>query len=269
MTDRGLNIGGALRHLARTVVPKRVRPRLKAIYYRGGRYVCPVCGSRLRRFLPNGFDFPVLREKDIIGGAWRADIQCPVCDSVDRERLLYLYLRNKTDLFRGGYRILHVAAERGLEKHLRGLGPGYLTADLFDPNAMVRMDVTAIQFEDNFFDVIICNHVLEHVPDDRRAMAELYRVMKPGGWGILQVPLSPLLDRTYEDPSIVSESAREQAFGQSDHVRIYGFDYRSRLEEAGFEVRPYDWTGERHLYGGAGNPHGLNERERLYRVSKS
>ena len=117
----------------------------------------------------------------------------------------------------------------------------YVSADWASPRAKLKMDVTDIQCEDNTFDVILTNHVLEHVPDDRKAMRELHRVLKPGGFAILQSPLNKKFEKTYEDPSITDPKERRKAFGQEDHVRVYGRDYKERLEEAGFFVRadPY------------------------------
>lgn len=112
----------------------------------------------------------------------------------------------------------------------------YISADLDSPLAMVKMDITNILFENNSFDVILCSHVLEHIIDDNKAMRELFRVLKPGGWAILQTPIDLKLDKTFEDHSIVSPEERERFFGQSDHVRIYGRDYVNRLLKAGFEV---------------------------------
>src|SRR5579863_2750569 len=212
--------------LLRLVVPPRLRPRLRALYYGGSRYTCPICGNHLRRFLPAGLDFPVLKEKEVVGGGYYPNILCPVCGSFDRMRLLYLYLLHKTDLFQKRYKILHVAPERIVAERLRLVsGADYMTGDLHGDNVTGDVDITDIRFPDNTFDVIICNHVLEHVIDDKRAMREIYRTLKPGGWAILQVPISLTLETTYEDFSIVTEAGRERAFGQSDHVRLYGRDY--------------------------------------------
>ncbi len=133
---------------------------------------------------------------------------------------------------------------------------------------MVRMDITDIQFPENSFDAIICNHVLEHVIDDYKAMTELHRVLKPGGWAILQVPISLSLDKTYEDFSITTARGREEAFGQDDHVRIYAKDYASRLEQAGFKVNVFNWDAVAGSFGGSSNKYGLNEDEQIYSVVK-
>jgi SAM-dependent methyltransferase len=133
-------------------------------------------------------------------------------------------------------KVLHIAPERSFESIFRKrLGDGYITADLLDRRAMVKMDVTDIQYPNEFFDVIYCSHVLEHVQDDKRAMKEFYRVLKHDGWAILLVPITA--DRTFEDPSIVDPSERLRVFGQQDHVRRYGPDYIDRLRETGFRVR--------------------------------
>jgi len=131
--------------------------------------------------------------------------------------------------------MLHVAPEPAFENRLRhDIGALYITADMFDNRAMVNMDVTNIQYPDESFDVIYCSHVLEHIPDDRKAMREFYRVLKKDGWAILLVPIT--VERTFEDPSVVDPVERIRLFGQVDHVRCYGRDYVNRLKEAGFEV---------------------------------
>jgi len=155
---------------------------------------------------------------------------------MERHRLLWLFLQQKTNLFDGTSRsMLHVAPEPCLMSRFRDrLGGDYVTADLMSPLADVQMDITRIQYPDESFDVIYCSHVLEHVPDDRKALREFFRVLKKDGWAILLVPISAEI--TYEDPTIVTPEARLKAFGQEDHVRRYGPDYVERLREAGFIV---------------------------------
>lgn len=191
---------------------------------------------------PLGYDLPVILEKQIVGSGLR-NVMCPVCGSSDRVRLLYLFLKSKTSLFTESVKLLHLAPEKPLSDiFIKHKNIDYLTADLNPEQVMVKMDITAIQFPDNTFDAILCNHVLEHIPDDRQAMKELFRVLKPGGWAILQVPVSKVLEQTYEDFTITSPLEREKHFGQKDHVRIYGNDYPQRLKGAGFIVEPYHWT---------------------------
>ena len=155
---------------------------------------------------------------------------------------MYMYLKEKTGFFEAPVRLLHIAPELCfLKKFDSQPNIEYITADLESPWAKVKMDVHNIPFEDNSFDVIICNHLLEHVEDDIRAMAEMYRVMKPGGWGIMQVPLNPERETTYEDKTITGPLEREKHFGQKDHVREYGRDYPERLRMGGFSVEPDDY----------------------------
>lgn len=153
--------------------------------------------------------------------------------------MLWLYLEKKTNLFESQKgTLLHIAPETCLmEKFTDRFGEGgdYLTADISSGDAMIKMDITRIQYPHESFDYILCSHVLEHVLDDRKAMRELYRVLKHDGWAILMVPIADSLT-TYEDPSIVDPAERELAFGQYDHVRLYGHDFIDRIAEAGFKV---------------------------------
>jgi SAM-dependent methyltransferase len=263
----------ALKHkskaMLRPLLPVKFRQRLKAAYYFGFKHVCPFCHSKLRRFVPFGFEHAVLNQKRIVAGGCRPNSLCPVCGSLDRERLFYLYLVNKTNVFTEPARLLHVAPEPRAEKILREQAHlDYLTADLYAKDVMVKMDLCDIQFADNCFDAIICNHVLEHIVDDRKAMSELLRVLKPGGWAILQAPISLVLERTYEDFSITTTSGREQAFGQADHVRLYARDYKDRLENAGFKVEVFQWLNDAANFGGQRNKFGLNKKESLYKAVK-
>ena len=153
-----------------------------------------------------------------------------------QHRLIWLFLERKTNFFSGNFdRVLHVAPEVFFEKKFRSVFKNrYLTADLNDPRAMVKMDVTNIKYPDNTFDVILCNHVLEHVQDDTGAMRELFRVLKTEGWAILNVPIRGI--KTFEDPSVSTEEERLRVYGHTEHVRNYGLDYLDRLQTAGFRV---------------------------------
>lgn len=193
-----------------------------ALYYGNERY-CPVCCKKSGRFNPCGI-IP------------REDAQCPHCGSLERHRLLWLFLKKRTELLYSRPRMLHVAPEPCLESiFMKQLGGNYLTADLFNPNAMIRLDICDIQYPDNSFDAIYCSHVLEHVPDDKQAMKEFFRVLSTNGWAILNVPISR--EKTFEDSSIVDPKERLKAFGQEDHVRSYGQDYVERLRDSGFDVQ--------------------------------
>ncbi len=262
-----------IRNVIHALVPERYHSKLRATVkrfsYVGLRRECPFCHARLRNFLPFGLKLPVLSEQHVVGGGYRDNALCPVCLSIDRERLVYLYLRERTDLLSRPGRLLHIAPEGALGRVLREhRAAGYVTADLSSPRAMIHMDLVAIPFPDRSFDTVICNHVLEHIPDDRRAMSELYRILKPGGWAILQVPISLALPSTYEDPSIVTPERRAHAFGQDNHVRIYATDYEQRLQQARFVVTVFDWTADPIHFGGRRNRFGLNPDERVFLVTK-
>lgn len=208
----------------------------------GSRLECPFCSWRFRRFRPAGFDYPVLKEQQVVGASYHLDDVCPRCMSNARERLVYLYLKTRSALFTDQLTMLHVAPEPNIARALRALpNLKYVTADLFEPDVMTRFDLMNLPFADNTFDALICNHVLEHVSNDRTAMAEIYRVLKPKGWALLQVPIALALDKTIEDPTAKSEADRIRLFGQSDHVRLYSAnDYVERLEETGFRVSVID-----------------------------
>lgn len=195
---------------------------------------------------------------------------CPVCGSGDRERLVYLYLRHRTPVFREALRLLHVAPERRLFPLLaRSPNLDYLTADLAPGRAMVRLDITAIPFPEAHFDVLVCNHVLEHVVDDGKAMREVFRVLRSGGWALLQVPISRSLPKTLEDPTICGEREREAAYGQADHVRIYtAADFMARLAAVGFAPERLEWIEHLQDFGGRENRHGLNPDESLFIARK-
>lgn len=189
----------------------------------GPKRFCAVCNQGSDEFLS-------------FGVITRTDARCPFCDSLERHRLVINFFRKKTDLLDGkSKRFLHVAPEPAFkEMFATAIGSGYLTADLMADNVMEKMDITDIQHPDNTFDVIYCSHVLEHVDDDRMAMREFFRVLRPEGWAVLNVPITA--DETFGDPSVTDPKERERLFGQDDHVRRYGPDYKDRLEEAGFKV---------------------------------
>jgi SAM-dependent methyltransferase len=198
---------------------------LTSALYFGNKVECNICQKHYRKFLPYGYVNS------------RENALCPNCLSLERHRLMQLYLQDKTRFYTSNPRTLHVAPEFCFLKHFeRLLGDNYVTADLESPLAKIKIDVQAIPFDDNTFDVIFCNHILEHVDDDMKALQELYRILKPGGWGIIQSPINYNRATTYEDASIVAPEERTKHFGQHDHVREFGFDYALRLAKAGFEV---------------------------------
>ena len=209
-----------------------VKP-LFILYLKGNRFTDPIDGKSFRKLLPYGYK------------KQRPNALSPSTLSLERHRLMWLYLREETDFFTkdNQQNVLHIAPEQCFYKRFRKQkNLEYITSDLDSPLADVRADICNLPFEDNEFDVIFCNHVLEHIPDDKKAMAELYRVMKPGGWGIFQVPQDINRKETFEDDSITNKEERTRIFGQYDHVRVYGLDYFDRLREAGFTVKEIDYT---------------------------
>lgn len=206
------------------------RPVL-AFFMRGHKYIDPIDGRRFRAFLPYGYENP------------RENVLSPSTLSLERHRLLWLYLSRETDFFRSPYKVLHFAPEQAFYKRFRNLkNLEYLTTDLNSPLADIKADICALPFEDQSIDVILCNHVLEHIPDDTKAMQEMYRVLKKGGWGIFQIPQDLSRDHTFEDDTIMGKKERARIFGQYDHVRIYGRDYFDKLREIGFSVKAVDYT---------------------------
>jgi SAM-dependent methyltransferase len=196
----------------------------KIVFFGRSRY-CPVCKSGVRAFWRVEF-----------GATPRNDARCPVCDSVERHRLIWVFLSEQTNLLDEiPKKILHVAPEPGLAQCLSGQpGIDYLSADFESPSAMEQMDLRDIKYPDGSFDVVLCSHVLEHIEEDRKAIAEIFRVLKKGGWALLQVPI--MGRETDEDLNIRDPIERERRFGQHDHVRACGLDYCAKYEDEGFSV---------------------------------
>ena len=184
---------------------------------------CPVCKSWVRVFHPYG----VVK---------RNDASCPICKGLERHRFLWYFLKEKTNLFaKSPKNMLHFAPEPAFVRKFQEIpGLDYITADLYDPKAMVKMDISKIEYPDESFDWFYCSHVLEHIPDDAKAISEIYRVLKKNGQAIIMVPI--MVEKTFEDPSVTDPAERERLFGQHDHVRLYGPDIKDRLIAGGFDV---------------------------------
>ena len=208
----------------------------------GNNVHCICCDKDFITFLPFGL-------------IKRANAACPNCGSLERHRLHWHYMKNRTNLFSAGntkLKLLHVAPESIFYNHFNGIkNIEYIPCDKFEKGyensyspKTINVDITNIQFQDNEFDIIYCSHVLEHIIDDNKAMQELYRVLKPGGWAMLQVPLDVNRENTFEDFSIIDEEEREKIFGQKDHVRVYGRDYKNKLANAGFCVKIENYLRE-------------------------
>lgn len=230
----------ALQRMAGWAVP------VMGLFYKGRGRECPVCGSKWRKFMPYGYVRP------------RPDALCPRCLSLERHRLLWLYLTRETDLLTSYPKTLHIAPEVCLMRHLcTHFAPHpeqYVTADLESPLAQLHFDIQAIPLAAEYADAVLCNHILEHVTDDRQAMRELFRILRPGGWGVVLSPVNLARAETFEDDSITDPVQRTRIFGQYDHRRIYGRDYADRLREAGFRVEEIDYasrftSAERKRYG--------------------
>ncbi len=242
-----------MKALLKKVLPPTVYGHAGGVYRRvrhlGWQRRCPLCGGRFRAFLPLGR-----------GYYERPDALCPVCLSLERHRLIWLFLQAKTDLPAGGLKLLHFAPEKCLADRLRKVPYiNYVTADLEFGRGDLVMDVTSIPCKEGSYDAVLCVHVLEHVVDDRGALREFFRILKPGGWAIIHVPLEEpgryyglwrdgpgpvgtYFDAygrriaTFENPAALTWEDREVYYGQGDHVRIYGLDYPARLRGAGFLV---------------------------------
>jgi SAM-dependent methyltransferase len=203
---------------------------LIAFILKGNKFTDPIDNKSFKTFLPYGY------------GKQRNNALSPSTLSLERHRLLWLYLKNETDFFYAQKKVLHIAPEQCFLKRFKNLkNLDYITADLYSPIADVKADICNLPFENEEFDVVLCNHVLEHIEDDKKAMSELYRVLKPNGFGIFQVPQDLSLKKTYEDFSITSPKERAKHFGQYDHVRIYGKDYFNKLRAAGFKVEEVNY----------------------------
>ena len=207
-----------------------VRPIL-ALILKGNKFTDPIDGKSFKSFLPYGY------------GKQRNNVLSPSTLSLERHRLLWLYLKNETNFFSAPIKILHFAPEQAFYKRFKKLkNLNYVTTDLNSPLADVKADICNLPFKDNEFDMILCNHVLEHIPDDTKAMHELYRVMKVGGMGVFQIPQDLNRESTFEDNTITDKNERAKLFGQYDHVRVYGRDFFDKLRSIGFKVEEVDYT---------------------------
>ena len=202
-----------------------------ALFLKGNTFTDPIDGKSFRKFLPYGYE------------TQRANALAPGSLSLERHRLLWLYLQNETSFFTTPAKMLHIAPEQCFLKRFKAQkNLDYITSDLYSPIADVKADICDLPFDNDSFDVVFCNHVLEHIEDDNKAMSELFRVLKPGGFGIFQIPQDLDREKTYEDFSITYPEERTKHFGQYDHVRVYGKDYFKRLQAVGFTVNEVNYS---------------------------
>lgn len=263
----------ALKGLLKQLIPASVFKKLKLQYYSGETHLCNVCGFSMKQFGQTGWNVPVVIEKKMVGAGLRR-AACPNCQSSDRERMILYFLKEVRAMDKKDKEqtILHIAPADSLGKYLRALpNTEYICGDLHPelskyPKDTIWVDVTKLQFEDESVDGIMCNHVLEHVTEDRRAIEEFHRVLKPGGWAILQVPYSTTLEETFEPAWVNSEQERLNKFGHRDHVRLYGMDYADRIKQAGFTIDPIylaDSIGEDKV-----RQLGINPKEAIFFAEK-
>ena len=197
----------------------------------GDKFTDPIDGKSFRKFLSYGYN------------KLRKNALSPSTLSLERHRLLWLYLKNETVLFEKKIKLLHFAPEQAFYKRFKKLrNIQYDTIDINSPLAKIKADICDLPIKENTYDFILCNHVLEHVLDDNKAMSELYRVLKKGGTGIFQVPIDMKREKTFQDDSITDKLERNKIFGQYDHVRVYGKDYFKKLEDTGFKVQQIDYS---------------------------
>ncbi len=237
------------------------------------KYFCPCCNTEVEGFSPGGAHFDIIVELDIVGMGRRLNKNCVMCRSNDRERLVTLYMKQfiLSKKFES-MNMLHVAPEAMLasiliqDQRIKYIKGDKFAEDYYYPDT-IQMDITNITFEDKTFDFIMCNHVLEHIYEDNVAMSEIYRVLKPGGQAILQVPISSVLKKTYEDKRPKTKKMRIKYFGQRNHVRIYAWDYIKRLESVGFQVEIVSFS---ELYGQEFmEQNGLNVKEKIIVCKKA
>jgi predicted SAM-dependent methyltransferase len=235
-------------------VSRNIYYRINVFKYRGDKYFCPICENNFDRFLTGP-------DKS------RQNSKCPGCGSLERQRLLWLYLKNKIQIEKLNIRLLNIAPDYAIQSKLRKLkNINYTSIDLNSDLAIEKQDLTKLNITDNSYDAILCYHVLEHIIDDKKAMKELYRILKPGGWAIIQSPFEKNLEKTFEDFSITSPEDRKKVFGQNDHVRIYGLDYIDRLRNAGFKVILDDFNRELNVK--ETNKYLLDKDEEIYFCEK-
>ncbi len=226
-------------------IPRETKLGILRILNYGNRFYCNCCDSKIRKFRSGGAENPVLDELIVVGAGYHKNDYCPVCKSSYRHRIVKLYL-DHTGIFSKSIRVLHIAPESQIA-FIFSKKPDieYIAGDI-DPERYsyytraVKADVTSLQFDTDYFDLLLCNHVLEHIPDDKRAMKEIYRVLKPGGSAILQVPISYRLNTTIEDLKATTNEERLKKFGHHEHVRIYGPDYFRRIKDAGFMIEIFN-----------------------------
>lgn len=202
--------------------------KIRASWYSGEDYSCNCCGRSFRLFLPKG-------------NILRLNAQCPYCGSLERTRLLLMYLKNETDYLSQRLKVLHIAPEKCLFDLFRKLDWEYIDGDINPNLATYQLDLTSVSYPDRYFDLVICSHVLGHIPDEPRAVRELYRILKPDGAALVLTLLDRKRTKTLEDSSLTTEAERLQAYGERDLCRLHGADFKERLAAGGLHVSEIDY----------------------------
>ncbi|MCA6436156.1 MAG: class I SAM-dependent methyltransferase [Bacteroidota bacterium] len=217
-----------------------LRRKLFWLLNTGNNVECTYCGKTFKRFMAEGVKSPVFQKYKVAGGGYKENVYCPNCYSVDRSRLLKLFFELRTNVYKQPTNLLHISPNKEIANAL--IAPtikqtvGTIEPEMYAEYKPVYMDIQDIKENDNTFDVVVCCHVIEHVDDAPKAMREIYRVLKKGGFAVLQVPLAINLDKTIEDLTLKTDKERKLKFGQTDHVRLFGLDYFDKLTQAGFRV---------------------------------
>lgn len=215
----------------------------RPIVLKGNKH-CNICQCNFEKFLPAGIHNEIFKRNHIIGGGYRENSKCPCCGSGDRQRWFYYVLQHKLNISEMSGRMLHFAPEKSIIEYIKqNKKIDYYTADIVGGRAMHVADITDIQFKDETFEYVICNHVMEHIVDEKKAVNEIMRVLKMNGKWIFSFPICTDIP-TYEDAAISSPEARLKEYGQADHVRLYGYDYKTRFEKYGLEIQIFSPENE-------------------------
>ncbi len=237
-------VGETIRNPFIRLVPVQYRMPIRKLCRlkknKGNNRYCVICDSNIQEFLAVNLDH--LEKKSPFQNREKA--KCPVCGSLERHRLIYVYLKNKTNIFNAPLKkVLHTAPETLLtEKLVTNQYIDYVSSDINPKTigAMLKIDLTDIDIADHTFDVVISSHVLEHILDDKKALSEIYRILKPGGWALILVPI--IAEKTFTVSGIKKEQDRIRFYGKEDHVRGYGLDFKEMLQNTGFKVKVINYA---------------------------